>query len=237
MAIASAAKEPLCVCEISMTASTKPSAHMVIGTPGQRMTSRFSGLSGLKLIRIHNGIGADRSQHFGNQPGAKLFRPRNGSQRPRPSRALDVQFFDVEVAQLGWSLETVVNQDAQESKNVARAVEVNAMLACQRLNRLELADVPLRKPPAVGRCPLGDYQAEVLVHHQGARVRLQDLGRNADRIDGFIQREACVRWRPTRYSFSQSSIPSERLVGVVRALMRYSCAPRRSPRATRSSSS
>ncbi len=92
MAIASAAKAPLCVCEISMTASTKPSAHMVIGTPGQRMTSRFSGLSGLKLIRAHNGIGADRGQHFGNQPGAKLFRSRNGSQRSgqRPLRALDV---------------------------------------------------------------------------------------------------------------------------------------------------
>src|SRR5205807_10630742 len=77
IAIASAAKEVLCVCETSKTASTKPSAQAVIGTPGQRITSRFSGLSGRKLIGADNGIGADRSQHFGNRFAPNLLRARN----------------------------------------------------------------------------------------------------------------------------------------------------------------
>jgi len=29
-------------------------------------------------MRDHNGIGADRSQHFGNRTAAELLRPRNG---------------------------------------------------------------------------------------------------------------------------------------------------------------
>jgi hypothetical protein len=51
--MASAANEPLWVSEISITARTKPRAQAAIGTPGQRMTSRFNGLSGRKLMRAH----------------------------------------------------------------------------------------------------------------------------------------------------------------------------------------
>src|SRR3984893_15851574 len=99
IAIASAANEPLCVSEISITARTKPSAHAVIGPPGQRVTSRLSGLSGRKLIRVANGIGADRSQHFGNRFAAELLLARNGlGAEGRRRGALDVSFFDVEVA-------------------------------------------------------------------------------------------------------------------------------------------
>src|SRR6266850_2319946 len=101
-----------------MTARTKPSAHAVIGTPGQRITSRFKGLSGRKLIRADYGIGADRSQHFGNRLAANTLRPRNG---PHRSARLDVQFFDVEVAQLGWRREAVIDQDAHQPSDVARA--------------------------------------------------------------------------------------------------------------------
>src|SRR5438128_4495744 len=150
---------------------------------------------------------------------------------------LDVQFFDVEVAQFGRRREPVIDQDAQQPQHVAGAVQVDSVLAGQRLDRLQLADVSLREPSPVGRCPLGYDEAEVLVHHQRPRMRLQNLRRDADGIDRLIEREARIAGCAAGYSFSQSSIPSERLVGVVRALMRYSCAPSRSPRATRSSSS
>src|ERR1700682_2650936 len=90
IAIASAAKEPLWVSEISMTARTKRSAHAVIGTPGHRITSRLSGLSGRKLIGAANGIGADRSQHFGNRFAAELLRSRNAGPPAHASGARGV---------------------------------------------------------------------------------------------------------------------------------------------------
>src|SRR4029077_5265419 len=102
-----------------------------------------------------------------------------------------------------------MDQNAPEPKDVAGTVQVDAVLAGQGLDRLELADVPLRKPPAGGRGGRGDHHSEMLIHHQGARVRLQDLGRDADRVDGLVEREARLRRRPAGYSFSQSSIPSE----------------------------
>src|SRR5947208_9621679 len=111
------------------------------------------------------------------------------------------------------------------------------MLARQGLDRLQLADVTLGKTAAVGGGALRDNQPQMLVHHQRSRMGLQNLRGNADGVDRLIQRQARVRRCATGYSFSQSSIPSDRLVGVVRALMRYSWAPRRNPRATRSSSS
>src|SRR2546426_4386083 len=78
IAIASAANDSLWVCEISTTASTNPTAQAAIGTPGQRMTRRFSGLSGRKLIRALKGIDADRSQHFGHRFAAALLPVRDG---------------------------------------------------------------------------------------------------------------------------------------------------------------
>src|SRR5207244_7261541 len=111
------------------------------------------------------------------------------------------------------------------------------MLARQGLDRLEFADVALGEAAAIGGGAFGNDQAQVLVHHQGSRMGLENLRGNADGVDRLIQREARIGRGATGYSFSQSSIPSDRLVGVVRALMRYSCAPSRKPRATRSSSS
>src|SRR5438094_514988 len=135
-----------------------------------------------------------------------------------------------------WKSKPTLNASPQHMA-IAGAVEVDAMLARQGLDRLQLADVALRKTAAVGGGALGNDQAQMLVHHQRSGMCLQDLRSNADRVDRLVEREARIGRRAARYSFSQSSIPSDRLVGVVRALMRYSCAPSRKPRATRSSSS
>src|SRR2546422_3180150 len=113
MAIASAAKDPLWVSETSTTASTNPRAQAAIGTPGQRMTSRFSGLSGRKLMRAHKvsraikaNISAITSLHrcFAGVTGAPPL--------SLDLRILDVQFFDVEVAQFRGGLQPVVDQDS-----------------------------------------------------------------------------------------------------------------------------
>src|SRR6266550_293992 len=248
IAIASAAKDPLWVSEISTTASTKPRAHAAIGTPGQRITRRLSGLSGRKLMRAHTVSAQIEANISATDSPPRCFphvTPAAGAPAPREWRfsarrafgALDVQFFDVEVAQFGRRGEPVIDQDAQQPQHVAGAVQVDSVLAGQRLDRLQFADVPLREAPPVGRGALGNDEAEVLVHHQRARVRLENLRRHADGIDRLIEGQARVARCAAGYSFSQSSMPSERLVGVVRALMRYSCAPSRSPRATRSSSS
>src|SRR4030081_960775 len=230
IAMARAANDPLWVSEISITARTNPRAQAAIGTPGQRMTSRFSGLSGRKLMRAHT-VSTRIEDNISAIDSRQRCCPRV------TARGLDVQFFDVEVAELGGRGEPVIDQDAKQAQHVTGAVQIDAVLAGQRLDGLQLADIPLRESPAVGGGALGHHQPEVLVHHQRARVRLQNLRGDADRIDGFIQGEARTAGLAPRYSFSQSSIPSERLVGVVRALMRYSCAPSRNPRATRSSSS
>src|SRR5919201_3485394 len=229
MAMASAAKAPLWVSEISTSASRKPSAQAAIGTPGQRMTSRFSGLSGRKLMGAHN-----VSRPIFDNISATDSRP---DRCPGVTGGLDVELFDVEVAQLRRRLQAVIDQHAEQAQDVAGPVEVDAVLPGQGLNRPQLADVALRKTATIGRGPLGNDEAEVLIHHQRAWMGLQNFRCHADGVDRLVQRESRLCRRPTRYSFSQSSIPSERLVGVVRALMRYSCAPRRRPRATRSSSS
>src|SRR5437879_8401369 len=157
MAMASAAKALPWVSLTSITASTKPRAQAVIGTPGQRITSRFRGLSGRKLIRADYGIGADRSQHFGNRFAANMLRPRHG-------RGLHVEFFDVEVAQLGRRLQAVVDQDAQQPEDVARTVEVDGVLAGERLDGLEVANVPLREAAEDGWGVLGDVQIRLREH-------------------------------------------------------------------------
>src|SRR5207249_10011619 len=104
----------------------------------------------------------------------------------------------------------------------AGTVEVDVRLAGQGLDRLQFTDVALREAAAIGAGAFGDNQAEVLIHHQSSRMGMQNLRGHADGVDRLIQREARVGRGATGYSFSQSSIPSDKLVGVVRALMRYS---------------
>src|SRR5207248_11697603 len=103
--------EPLWVSDTSTTASTNPSAHAAIGTPGQRMTSRFSGLSGRKLMRAHkvsSAIKANISAIASLQrccPRVTRAFPSRRRRGARPHRlGLDVQFFDVEVAEFGRGL-------------------------------------------------------------------------------------------------------------------------------------
>src|SRR3989442_8789533 len=219
MAIASAAKDPLWVSETSTTASTKPSAQAAIGTPGQRMTSRFSGLSGRKLMRAHKvssaikaNISAITSLHrcFGGVTDPPRWPPPCGRRGPL---ILDVEFFDVEVAEFRRGLQPVVNQDSKQAQHVAGAVEVDAMLPRQGLDRLQLADVALGKTAAVGGGSLGNDQAQMLVHHQRSRMRLQNLRGNADGVDWLVEPEAPIGRRRARYSFSPTPIPSHRLGG------------------------
>src|SRR2546429_7574740 len=105
---------------------------------------------------------------------------------------LDVQFFDVELAQFRWGLQPVVDQDSKQTQHVASAVEVDAMLARQGLDRLQLADVALRKTAAVGGGALGNDQSQMLVHHQRSGMCLQNLRSNADRVDRLFEREARI---------------------------------------------
>src|SRR5207302_3074749 len=100
-------------------------------------------------------------------------------------------------------------------------------------------DVALRITPAVGRRPEGFDEADVLVEHEGAWVRLQDLGRDTDRVEGFVEIESGLKRPPGRrhrYSFSHPSTPLDRFAGVVWLLIRYSRAPSFSPRSTSSRS-
>src|SRR5438128_9919026 len=95
MAMASAANAPLWVSEISSTASTKPRAHAAIGTPGQRITSRFSGLSGRKLMRAHTVSAQIKANISATDSPPRCF----ARVTDRGAfEVLDVQFFDVEVA-------------------------------------------------------------------------------------------------------------------------------------------
>src|SRR2546430_1776937 len=190
MAIASAAKDPLWVSETSTTASTNPSAQAAIGTPGQRMTSRFSGLSGRKLMRAHKVSRAIKANISAITSLHRCFAGVTSAPRqPRPCGLggaplfLDVQFFDVELAQFRWGLQPVVDQDSKQTQHVASAVEVDAMLARQGLDRLQLADVALRKTAAVGGGALGNDQSQMLVHHQRSGMWLQNIRSNVVQLD------------------------------------------------------
>src|SRR2546428_2031639 len=110
------------------------------------------------------------------------------------------------------------------------------MLARQGLDRLQLADVTLGKTAAVGGGALRNHQPQMLVHHQRSRMRLQNLRGNADGIDRLGKRETRGGRRAAGYSLNPSTIPSCKLARVTRALMRYSRAPSREPRAPRSPS-
>ena len=100
---------------------------------------------------------------------------------------LDVQKGYVEILETLGRLEAVLLQGLEERQDVANTGEVHAMLAGQRLDGLELHQIALRVPAAVGDRPLRLDHVEVLVHHQRPRMGLQDLRRNAERVDRLVQ--------------------------------------------------
>src|SRR2546425_11321300 len=93
MAIASAANEDCRVRLISMVASTYPRVQAAIGTPGQSRMSRFSGLSGRKVIDTFYGSCPSQPESCEHKRVAASSGGRNGG------FGLHVEFADVQVAQ------------------------------------------------------------------------------------------------------------------------------------------
>src|SRR5437879_981069 len=157
---------------------------------------------------------------------------------------LDVELRDVDVAQTLGGLDAVLVEQLEQLEHVAHAVEVDPVVAGQVLDGLELLDVALGETAPVGGGALRHHQAHVLVHHQGARMGLEDLRGDADGVDRLIQREVQLPRSSTvgqpvppghrAHSLSHSPMPSERELGVVWALIRNSWAPSLRPRSTSS---
>src|SRR5439155_22933084 len=102
---------PLGVSHTSPPASTNTSAHPAIRAPRQRMTRGVTGLSGRKLMRAHkltSAIKANISAIASLQrccPRVTRAYPSPRRRGTRPHRlVLDVQFFNVEVAEFGRGL-------------------------------------------------------------------------------------------------------------------------------------
>src|SRR5215472_7320473 len=106
------------------------------------------------------------------------------------SEALDLQKGDVEVLQALGRLEAAELERLQEREDVADARQVHAVLPGERLDRLQLHEVPLRVPAPVGHRALRLDHVEVLVHHQRPRMGLEDLGRDAERVDRLVEVDA-----------------------------------------------
>ena len=78
----------------------------------------------------------------------------------------------------------------EQRQDVPNAGEVDVMLAGERLDGLQLHHVSTRVAPAIGNRPFGIDHAQVLVHHQSARVHLQDLGSHAEREYRLVEIDA-----------------------------------------------
>src|SRR2546429_8970 len=83
-------------------------------------------------------------------------------------------------------------QPFEQSEDVADPGQIDAVLARQRLDGLELHDIAARVAPAIGHGPLGADHVEVLVHHERPRMRLEDLRRDAKGEDRLVQIDARV---------------------------------------------
>src|SRR5260370_11864666 len=91
-----------------------------------------------------------------------------------------------DVAQLGRRLDAVLLHHVEQAEDVAYAGERDALLARQVLDHLDLADVALRVTPSVGGRAMRFDETGVLVQHQGPRMRLENLGRDADRVQRLL---------------------------------------------------
>src|SRR6267378_5076747 len=82
-------------------------------------------------------------------------------------------------AQVRRWFDSVLLHHLKQTQDVAHTRQRHAFLARQVLDDLHLADVPLRVAAPVGGRAVRLDELSVLVQHQGARVRLQDLRRHA----------------------------------------------------------
>src|ERR1700745_3145076 len=104
----------------------------------------------------------------------------------------DVQKAYIQVSQsLRW-FDSGVLKSFQQGEDVADSGQVHAVLARERLDGLELHDVAARVAPAIGDRPLWADHVQVLVHHQGPRMRLEDLRSDAESEDRLVQIDARV---------------------------------------------
>ena len=74
----------------------------------------------------------------------------------------------------------------EEAEDVAHAGQRHALLSREVLDDLHLADVPLRVAAPIRRRAMRLDEVRVLIKHQGAWMCLQDLGRDADRVQRLV---------------------------------------------------
>src|SRR5919201_1215650 len=126
----------------------------------------------------------------------------------------DLRIARVRLAQrLGW-IALRLCERAEQVQDVADARQVDALLTRQVLDHLQLAQVALRIAPAVRARAERRDQPHVLIEHQRALMRLQDLRGDADRVEGLVQVERVVQ-RTHASSRSHPSTPRARSAGVV----------------------
>src|ERR1700682_5030864 len=102
-----------------------------------------------------------------------------------------------ELAQVGGRFDSVFLHDLEQAQDVAHTRQRDPLLPSQVLHHLHLSDVALRISPAIGRSAMRLDEACVLIEHKGARMSLEDLRRDADRVQGLV--EVAERWLyPTR---------------------------------------
>src|SRR5438477_8320368 len=90
-------------------------------------------------------------------------------------------------AQLGRRLHAMLLHRLEQAEDVADAGEGDAFFPRQVLDDLDLCDVPLGVAAAVGRRAMRLDEARVLVEHEGSGMGLQDLRRDADRVERLVE--------------------------------------------------
>src|SRR6267142_931597 len=99
----------------------------------------------------------------------------------------ELELGHVHALQLLRGIYSRVLQPFEQREDVANTSEIDVMLPCQCLDGLELHHVSARVTPAIGNGALGRNHAQVLVHHQGAGMYLEDLGGHAESENWLVE--------------------------------------------------
>src|SRR5256885_1426934 len=89
-------------------------------------------------------------------------------------------------AQIGGRFYAVLFHHVEEAQDVTHTCQRDALLSREVLDDLHLADIALRVAAPVGRRAMRLDEVRILVEHQRARMSLQDLGRDADRVQRLV---------------------------------------------------
>jgi hypothetical protein len=92
-----------------------------------------------------------------------------------------------DLSQLAWRLHPMLFHDLEQAQDVPHARKGDALFSREVLDHLDLADVALRVAASVGARAMRLDEPRVLVQHQGAGVRFQDLSRDADRVQRLVE--------------------------------------------------